>query len=254
MEIRHIRAGRDRAASFRVNGQIVYVIDLERIAGRNADHGGNTLPLVDESISAISVKGRMQRKRSDVILRADFGRRGNGNLGVSSDAYRHETKSGNTAPIPNFHGNHLPLYSNAPGTKHKGQNEAICRGRLRHTADLPRRRGHEFRPDWIADAFAKNNIDCGAVAFRQGPPANLVDGRKLLRMTGAPERDANTGLVEEPADRQMNHALAKVFAGERIQLACCIEVFGEMRRLKLWVRGLAHVAVGKLAIGTHRTA
>src|SRR5260370_15922158 len=51
----------------------------------------------------------------------------------------------------------------------------------------------------------------------------------------------------------MNHALAKVFASECIQLACCIEIFGEMRRLKLWVRNLTHVAVGKLTIGTHCT-
>src|SRR5229473_4507785 len=52
----------------------------------------------------------------------------------------------------------------------------------------------------------------------------------------------------------MNHALAKVFASECIQLACCIEVLGEMRGLKLRVGGLAHVVAGKLTIGMHGAA
>jgi hypothetical protein len=63
----------------------------------------------------------VQRKRSDAILRPDFGRRGDGNLAVSSDASRHETKSDNTTPIPNAHSNYfLLLSSNAPGTNHGG--------------------------------------------------------------------------------------------------------------------------------------
>src|SRR5690349_23839377 len=52
----------------------------------------------------------------------------------------------------------------------------------------------------------------------------------------------------------MNHALANVFASKRVQLACGIEVFVEMRRLKLWVSRLAHIAVGKLTIRTHGAA
>src|SRR5260370_41866499 len=52
----------------------------------------------------------------------------------------------------------------------------------------------------------------------------------------------------------MNHPLAKVFASECIQLVCRIEVFGEMRLLKLGIGSLAHVVFGKLTIGTHCTA
>jgi hypothetical protein len=65
------------------------VVDLERIAGRNTDHWSNTLAVVGESIPAIGTKNRVQRKRSDAIPRADFGRRRDGNLVVPSDAYRH---------------------------------------------------------------------------------------------------------------------------------------------------------------------
>src|SRR5260370_14903845 len=124
MEIRHVQARRDRTAFLGVNGQVVHIVDLERIAGRNADHWGNALPLVDESISAIGVKSRMQRQRSDAILRPDFGRRGNGNLGVSSDAYRHETERSNTTPITKTHTNFLSSPFKRSGTNQGGQNEA----------------------------------------------------------------------------------------------------------------------------------
>src|SRR6266436_6219166 len=49
----------------------------------------------------------------------------------------------------------------------------------------------------------------------------------------------------------MNHTLTKVFASECIQLDCCIEVLGEMRRLKLRIGRLAHVVFGKLTVGPH---
>jgi len=90
-----------------VNRQIIHVVDLERISGRNSDRWSNTLALVNESISAIGIKRRMQGKRSDMILRVDFRRRGNGLFGVSTDAYRHETKSSNTNRISNTHNNNL---------------------------------------------------------------------------------------------------------------------------------------------------
>src|SRR5438876_79057 len=55
MEICHVRARKDRAAFLGVNRQVVHIVDLERIAGKNADHWSNTLPLVDESTSAIGI-------------------------------------------------------------------------------------------------------------------------------------------------------------------------------------------------------
>ena len=63
------------------------------------------------------------------------------------------------------------------------------------------RGSHEFRADWIENTFAQNGVDGGEVPFRQGPAAHFVDGRELLRATRAPERDGNTGLIEQLANR-----------------------------------------------------
>src|SRR5713226_1641075 len=112
--------------------------------------------------------------------------------------------------------------------------------------------GHEFRPDWIANTFAKNDFDRGEITFCQRPAAYLIDGRELFRTTCPPERDANARLVEQPANRQMNHAFAKVFASICIQFARRDQVLCEMWLLKLGVTGLAHVVFRKLATCTHR--
>ena len=69
------------------------------------------------------------------------------------------------------------------------------------TKDLPRRRSHEFGADRIADVLAKNSVDCSVVTFLKGPTADVMDSRKLFWTTRTPERDANTRLIEQPADR-----------------------------------------------------
>src|ERR1700684_844336 len=114
MEIRHVHARRDRAGFLGVNGQVVHIIDLERVAGGNAYQWGNTLPLVGEGVPSADIESRMQRKRSNVILRSDFGRRGKGNLGFSSDPFRHDRKSSDTTPIAQTHSNYPSLFK-APG-------------------------------------------------------------------------------------------------------------------------------------------
>jgi hypothetical protein len=97
-----------------MNGQVVHIVDLERVAGKNADHGSNTPAVVEERIPAIGTEGRVQRKRNDAILGPDFGRGGDGNPAVSSDGSRHETKSAKTNRI-SIHCNYpLLLSSNVP--------------------------------------------------------------------------------------------------------------------------------------------
>src|SRR5438128_8294494 len=125
------------------------------------------------------------------------------------------------------------------------------RRRLRHTADLPDGRSHEFRTDRIANTLAKNGVDRGEVVFVQGPTDHFRDWGELFRTTRAPERDADTRLIEEPTDRQMNRALPEAFASEGIQPICCTKVLGEMRLLKLGIAGLAHVVFRKLATCIH---
>src|SRR5258707_3691139 len=40
---------------------------------------------------------------------------------------------------------------------------------------------HEFRPDWIANIFAKNGVDRGEITFPQRPADYFPDGRELFR-------------------------------------------------------------------------
>src|ERR1700741_316842 len=112
----------------------------------------------------------------------------------------------------------------------------------RHSSSRFADRGsHKLRPDRIVNTLAKNGVDSGEITFCQRPAAHLVNGCKLFRTPRAPERDANAWLIEEPANRQMNHALAKVFASIGIESARRGQVLGKMRLLKLGVAGLAHV-------------
>src|SRR6266849_462175 len=94
------------------------------------------------------------------------------------------------------------LYSsNAPATSHGAREwNDIRRNRLRHTADLPDRGSHEFRPDWIANIFAKYDVDRGEVVFAQGPTDHFLDGGELFRTTRAPECDADPRLIEAPTE------------------------------------------------------
>jgi hypothetical protein len=68
----------------------------------------------------------------------------------------------------------------------------------------------------MADILAKNSVDCGEVALFQRPTAYFPYGFKLIRTACSPKRDANTGLIQEPANGEVNHALAEVFPSKRV--------------------------------------
>src|SRR5258708_36679557 len=84
----------------------------------------------------------------------------------------------------------------------------------------------------MADALSQNGVDCFEVVFRQLPAAHFVNRCELVWTARAPKRYSDPGLVQQPPHRQMNHALAKSFAGIGIQSACRIQVFREMRSLE----------------------
>src|ERR1700746_3140181 len=90
--------------------------------------------------------------------------------------------------------------------------------KLSHAADLLGWRSHKFWAHRMADILAENGVDRGEVALFQRPAAYFADSRKLIRAARPPQRDTSSGLVKEPADREVNHPLAKVFPGECIQL------------------------------------
>src|ERR1700682_985356 len=178
MEICHVPAGRNGAASCGVNGQVVHIIDLERIAGKNADHWSNTLAVIGESIPAIGTEGRVKRKKSDATLRPDVGRRGDGDLAVSSDAAHRETKSGNTTPIPNTHSK--TTFSLFPRTLLEQTMEA--RKMPFGAEDYATRR--ICRADWMANIFVKNGAVAAGALFEKDQALTSLMG------------DPNTVLIE----------------------------------------------------------
>src|SRR5271166_3696031 len=121
-------------------------------------------------------------------------------------------------------------------------------------SNFPRRGSHELRSDRMGNRIAKDGVDRRKISFCQRPAADFLDGPELFRATCAPERDANTGLVEEPTNREMNHSLAKVLASVRVQFARGVQVLCELRLLELGIVGLAHVAFRKLPTCIHRAA
>src|SRR5258705_4244876 len=130
----------------------------------------------------------------------------------------------------------------------------LCNADVNGTGRFADRGSHEFRPDWIANIFAKDDVDRGEVIFAQRPASHFPDGGELFRTTSAPECNTNTGLIEEPANRQMNHALAKMLASVCIQFGRCVQILGEVRLLKFGISSLAHVVFGKVAICVHCAA
>src|SRR6266436_555341 len=65
-----------------------------------------------------------------------------------------------------------------------------------HGASRSRRRSHEFRPRRILNAFAQNGIDRGEITFFERPADYFLDGLELFRVARAPQRNANTRLIE----------------------------------------------------------
>src|SRR6202011_5281339 len=82
--------------------------------------------------------------------------------------------------------------------------------------DAARRRCHEFRPDWIGDRFAQDPVDLSLDGRIKPPAGQLVDRLQLVGMTRAPQRRCYT-LIEHPADRQVNDALAEALLSEPIE-------------------------------------
>src|SRR5260370_28947638 len=73
------------------------------------------------------------------------------------------------------------------------------------------RRSHEFRPDWIANIFAKNGVNSGEVAFSQRPADYPPDRSEVFRATRTPQRHSNTWLLQQPAHSSLNYTPTTLF-------------------------------------------
>src|ERR1700688_158138 len=88
--------------------------------------------------------------------------------------------------------------------KFQTQTRPVSRSRC----DASFRRCHEFRADRIGDGLAQDLVDLGLGSCIERPASHLVDRLQLIGTTRAPQCRGDA-LVEHPADRQMNNALAE---------------------------------------------
>src|ERR1700732_3063282 len=110
--------------------------------------------------------------------------------------------------------------------------------------DAARRRCHEFRPDWIGDRFAQDPVDLSLDGRIKPPARHLVDRLQLVGMTRAPQRRCYT-LIEHPADRQVNDALAEPFLRESIEPLHGGEILTEPGLPEFGIRAAEVIAVDK---------
>jgi hypothetical protein len=96
-----------------------------------------------------------------------------------------------------------------------------------------RRRRHEFRADWIGDGFTQNPIYLGLGGGIERPANHSVNWLQLIRMTRPPQCCCDS-LVEHPANRQVNSALAEALR-KAIELGHGGEVLCEPMFLELRV-------------------
>src|SRR5262249_9571781 len=104
---------------------------------------------------------------------------------------------------------------------------------------------HELGTDRLAHRLRNHFVDVGAGLFVELPAHRVAPRRELLRMARAPERDRNARCVEDPADREREHALLVAIVRESIEQLHCGEVLREPWRLKLRI-GVAEVVALEL--------
>src|SRR6266516_4372320 len=104
-----------------------------------------------------------------------------------------------------------------------------------------RRRSHELRADRIGDRVPQDGLDPRFDIWAQMPPDNVVDGSNLVGAPSAPKRNGDA-LIENPADRESEYALAVARSCQPIERFDRCEVLLESRRLELRVNPTQVVA------------
>ena len=92
--------------------------------------------------------------------------------------------------------------------------------------------GHELGPHRIRDRLCQNHPDVAHRLVVDAPPHGALDRRELLGPPRAPQRDADTRLIEHPAQRHVNDTLAEPLAGEPIEPVDRVQVLRKARQLE----------------------
>src|ERR1700731_1400748 len=80
-----------------------------------------------------------------------------------------------------------------------------------------RRRSHELRSDRIDDHFIDHAGNLFAFLTAEVPSHHFADWVELVRATSPPERRCDSGLIQNPSEREVDDAPAVVLASESIQ-------------------------------------
>ena len=75
-------------------------------------------------------------------------------------------------------------------------------------------------------------IDLGHGSGIDAPAQHILHWIELVRVSGAPEGNRIRRPIKHPAQRQMNHPLAKVLLCKPIERGYGRQIFGKVRRLK----------------------
>jgi hypothetical protein len=104
------------------------------------------------------------------------------------------------------------------------------------------RRRHEFWTDWIGDLLPQDPIDLRFDGSIKRPTEDLADRLQLSGVACSPQRRSDS-LVEHPADRQMDDALAEPFLREPIEPLHGGKISTEPGLLEFGIRAAQVVAV-----------
>src|SRR5271154_7034243 len=104
-------------------------------------------------------------------------------------------------------------------------------------------RRHELRSDGIRHHLIDDTDDLLTIFQAKMPSHHFADRIELVGTTGAPERRADSVLVQHPAEREVDDSFAEVVARESIETLDRLQVSAVPRRLELGVGATEIVAV-----------
>src|SRR5208282_537887 len=116
-----------------------------------------------------------------------------------------------------------------------------------------RGRSHELGSDRLGDHVVDNTDNLLAFLPAKAPSHYFANRIELIRTTSAPERGADSGLVENPAEREVDDPFAVVLASESIQALDCLQVLAIAGLLEFGIVA-SQIVASKNGLGVHAPA
>src|SRR5664279_2710681 len=120
--------------------------------------------------------------------------------------------------------------------------------------DAARRRRHKIRTDRIVNGAGENPVDVIERRVIEREAHRAFDVVELRRLAGAPQRHADAGLFEHPANGEIDHPFAETFARERVELVDGVQILRQARLDVLGIAPVADVVAAEGAVARHAPA